>query len=404
MLEQFAQKIADATKEVIGYDVIITNEKSIIIGANDSARVGTFHEGSVEVIKTGRGHNHLPGYIDHMEGTLPGYTLPVVHNSVIIGTIGITGDRSKVENYGLLVKKYAEMMIREEKYWRAHALSEIASQNLIKEILAFDPLKDNRDLLISRGNELGYNLTLSHVAIAIDVTEFRQIVEDVYDRLTEGESGEIEVQSMKHEILSCVKSIFGLNQNLCVPMGSDKFVVLKVIQPNGSKNLKDSIYQKCMELVLLLKKKKVNILIGIGSRADSLSDLSRSYRDAWYALEIGKKVCIDQPIIHIDDVFFESIISTVDLERCQAFVEYMLGQILNQSDGHELVRTITHWCESGFRPVDAAQRLHIHRNTLSYRLEKIGRITGINMRDYKGYSKLYMAVTMINLSLAKFNE
>ena len=72
MLEQFAQKITESTKEIIGFDVIITNERSIIIGASDKVRLGTFHEGSVDVIKTGKVHHHRLGYIDHMQGTKPG--------------------------------------------------------------------------------------------------------------------------------------------------------------------------------------------------------------------------------------------------------------------------------------------------------------------------------------------
>ena len=54
MLEKIAQKIASSTAELINIDLIITDEKGIIIGASDPSRKGSLHEPSLEAIQTGK--------------------------------------------------------------------------------------------------------------------------------------------------------------------------------------------------------------------------------------------------------------------------------------------------------------------------------------------------------------
>ena len=75
-LEKLAQKIAVSIKEVIGYDVIITNKESIIIGASDISRIGTLHERSIKVINSRKPSSEIPSGKNYI-GTKPGITFPI---------------------------------------------------------------------------------------------------------------------------------------------------------------------------------------------------------------------------------------------------------------------------------------------------------------------------------------
>lgn len=97
--------------------MIITDETGIVIGASDKERLNVLHEASIPVIKNNRPLTNKPGYIDHFEGTKPGFTLPIELHGTFIGTIPITGERSEVEKYWLLVKKHAEIMLRKKYFW-----------------------------------------------------------------------------------------------------------------------------------------------------------------------------------------------------------------------------------------------------------------------------------------------
>ncbi|MBX9976612.1 PucR family transcriptional regulator [Cytobacillus firmus] len=57
------------------------------------------------------------------------------------------------------------------------------------------------------------------------------------------------------------------------------------------------------------------------------------------------------------------------------------------------------WCESGFNKVQTAHSLHIHRNTLQYRLEKIKEITGTSIKDYRKMMYLYMGISLTELRM-----
>ena len=56
--------------------------------------------------------------------------------------------------------------------------------------------------------------------------------------------------------------------------------------------------------------------------------------------------------------------------------------------------TIREWCESGFSLVEAARRMHVHRNTLIYRLEKLNKESGLDLKDFRTCLNLYLALVM----------
>ncbi len=69
----------------------------------------------------------------------------------------------------------------------------------------------------------------------------------------------------------------------------------------------------------------------------------------------------------------------------------MTANLRQQSDWLALRQTVIAWCESGFNLVQAAAALHIHRNTLVYRLNKVAKLTGRPLRDHRATLALYLA-------------
>lgn len=67
-----AQQIADDITDVIGRNVLITDDHGIVLGSGDGSRVGQFHEASVEVIRSRRTIAHSSDDVRHLVGTLPG--------------------------------------------------------------------------------------------------------------------------------------------------------------------------------------------------------------------------------------------------------------------------------------------------------------------------------------------
>lgn len=375
MLEKLAQEIAKVTSEIIGYEVLITDKKGIVLGANDAARVGTLHEASLGVIFGRKGVTHNAVISKALIGVKPGITLPIELSGTIVGTVGITGEPEQVAKYGMLVKKEAELLLRESYLMRSGLLRERALQDLIKEIAVFDAEQGDAMLLSMRGQEFGYDLNLTRVAIVIELS---QPASHTY-------------QTSKIEIDNRIRTVFSHSEDLVVPIGFDKYVALKYLSLEIPKEqIKSDIRQICGEMAEQLKEWFNDITVGIGSVSMNVSQVGQSYHDAWSALTIGKR--IGQKVTFIKEHFLEDLLSRIPAKRCQQIVDEVAFGLMSQSDRAELFRTIRAWCESGFSPIEASKMLNIHRNTLFYRLNKIRYLTHRDLRVFNEALQLYLAV------------
>lgn len=86
MLLNLAIEFAKSTGELIGRNLIITDENGIVIGSDDPSRLSTLHEASLEVIETGQAKSHDEVMAGRMIGVKPGITLPIELSGKVIGT------------------------------------------------------------------------------------------------------------------------------------------------------------------------------------------------------------------------------------------------------------------------------------------------------------------------------
>lgn len=371
-----------------------------MIGASDTSRIGTFHEGSKKVLSTKKPLNHYPGYAKNLKGTKPGWTVPIIINNDVVGTIGITGEYEVVNKYGLLAQKYAEIILKEEIYQRSASLSQEAIQNFIQEILVFDDKTNDESMMLTRGHELGYDLKPPHIAIVIDICHFQEITESIYKNKTKNESAEINIQLLKHSIQSIIKSIFDGANDVCAPMGNDKFIVLNALtyKYDDSKVI-ENIKEKCNTIIQKLEDKNIAAVIGISTICDNISSLSRIYKEAWNILSIGKRLN-KSGAFYIKEYFLETL-----LYNSPTNIKYLANSSMldlkKQADCQELFKTIRAWYDSGFNQRKTSEMLYIHRNTLNYRIEKIQKICGVNLFNPREALDIYITIIMMELDLVK---
>ena len=109
-----AQQIVEEIGKLVRQNINLMDETGHIVASNDPSRIGNFHEGAYEIIT-----RHLKElYITpELERAIPmvrqGINLPIEVDGQVEGVIGITGAYDEVINYGQIVKKMAEILIRE---------------------------------------------------------------------------------------------------------------------------------------------------------------------------------------------------------------------------------------------------------------------------------------------------
>lgn len=122
---------------------------------------------------------------------------------------------------------------------------------------------------------------------------------------------------------------------------------------------------------------------GIGRPARRLEDVPRSYREALQALAIARRLGGRHRVAYFGALGVYRLLAAVaPTEELSSFYQDTLGPLVahDQKSGGELLRTLDAYIACGGSPLDTAQRLHAHRNTVLYRLDRIAELLGVDVR------------------------
>ncbi|CAL9655336.1 Carbohydrate diacid regulator [Streptomyces sp. enrichment culture] len=376
-----AQEIAGDTSAVIGFNVLITDAEGMVIGSGDSSRVGTFHEASVEVVRTKEPATHNASQAQLLRGVRPGITLPLVTDGQAVGTVGITGTPAQVGRFGLLVKRQTEILIRESVMLRSRLLAERAAEKLLTDIAAYDPLVVEGDFLLFRAAELGFDLRLRRVAVVFEVT--------VPDPGARRGARARDMALVRSELLRTVRDVFADPQDIVAGTAPGWIGVLHRLP---ARSPADSPAARCRRVAdVIAAQDGLAARAGIGEPATSVGGLHDSYQDACDALRLGARVGGGSTVHSIGDLRVHQLLAAVGQSARTRLLDLTAAPLRDQPDWPALRDTITAWCESGFNLVKASAALHIHRNTVVYRMNKIERLTGRPLREHRTAMALYLA-------------
>ena len=125
-----------------------------------------------------------------------------------------------------------------------------------------------------------------------------------------------------------------------------------------------------------------HVTIGIGTTVDSIKDLAKSFKEAQAALEVGKVFDTDKVIVSYDNLGIARLIYQLPTTLCETFLKEVFKRGSIQSLDQEILFTIHKFFENDLNVSKTSEKLFVHRNTLVYRLEKIKRLTGLDLREF----------------------
>ncbi|TCO33603.1 carbohydrate diacid regulator [Kribbella steppae] len=371
-----AQQIARDTSEVIGYNVLITDEHGIVIGSGDTGRLGSFHEASVDVVASQQAAWHTAAEAQRLRGVKPGMTLPIVIDGEAVGTVGITGSPRQVRRFGLVVRRQTEILLQESVELRSRLLRERALEELVRDIGSFDADVVDPAFLVARAKELGFDLTVPRTVVIVDVDEPVPA--------GTGNGGLPDVATLRPEVLRTLRQTFGA-ADLVAAMTAGRFAVLPSLRRGTGADDRQQLAQLAVRTIAA--EHGFASRAGVGGAARGIVALREAYADAGDALRLGK----GQSACVIDDLRGHQVLAAVGHRARARLIALVAGDLATHPDWPELRATLIAWCESGFNLVRTAEALHIHRNTLIYRLEKVERLTGHPWRDHRGTLTIYLA-------------
>ena len=363
-----AQQIARDTSDVIGYNVLITDDAGLVIGSGDTSRLGSFHEASVEVLRSREPAWHTAAQAQELRGVKPGMTLPILIDGEAVGTVGITGSPRQVRRFGLVVRRQTEILLQESLELRSRLLRERALEELVRDIGAFDADVLDPDFLVARAAELGYDLTVPRTVLIVDVDEPEPS----------------DVATLRPELLRTLRDALG-PKALVATMTSGRLAALPVIAGRSASQL------ATMAVDAVARRNEWRCRVAVGGTGTGATALHDAYADALDALRLGPRISPGSTTYLIDELRGHQVMASVGVRARARLMKVVAGPLVAQPDWCDLRATLIAWCESGFNLVRTAETLHIHRNTLIYRLQKIERLTATPWRDHRASLTLYLA-------------
>jgi carbohydrate diacid regulator len=122
--------------------------------------------------------------------------------------------------------------------------------------------------------------------------------------------------------------------------------------------------------------------IGIGTIVDNIKDLAKSFKEAQIAIEVGKVFECEKEIVSYENLGIGRLIYQLPTTLCEMFLTEVFKHGSLETLDKETLQTIQIFFENNLNVSETSRKLFVHRNTLVYRLEKIKKITGLDLREF----------------------
>ena len=114
-----------------------------------------------------------------------------------------------------------------------------------------------------------------------------------------------------------------------------------------------------------------------------IKDLAHSFKEAQVALEVGKVFDNERTIISYDNLGIARLVYQLPTTLCEMFLKEVFKKGSIESLDQETLFTIQKFFENNLNVSETSRKLFVHRNTLVYRLEKIKKLTGLDLREFE---------------------
>ena len=126
----------------------------------------------------------------------------------------------------------------------------------------------------------------------------------------------------------------------------------------------------------------LTVCVGLSTVAYNIDQINNAYKEAQIALEVGKVFDEEKYILNYDNLGIGRLIYQLPIKLCELFLQevFKKGDISTLDD--ETILTINKFFENDLNVSETSRQLFVHRNTLVYRLEKIYKLTGLDLRKF----------------------
>ncbi len=182
-------------------------------------------------------------------------------------------------------------------------------------------------------------------------------------------------------VFDVVQNLFpDRNKDFIINISENDIAVVKEIRPNTDSRDLEKLAQSIADTLGGEFYTRCNV--GIGTPVEGVKELARSFKEAQVALEVGKVFDTEKSIVRYDNLGVARLIYQLPTTLCDMFLKEVFKRGSIDSLDQETLFTIQKFFENNLNVSETSRKLFVHRNTLVYRLEKIKRLTGLDLREF----------------------
>ncbi|MDI9514641.1 MAG: helix-turn-helix domain-containing protein [Bacillota bacterium] len=343
------QSVISKIRETIGNDFGITDGNGSVIASTIEEEIGMIHDQCSDFLTSNAMYIEKPGLV----------MKKIEINGRLDFVLYLVSDHPDRKKYAELIAISLEnaKLYYDEKYDRS---------NFMKNILL--------------GNILPGDITIRAKELRIK-TQSRRVV---YLVRTE--------KTRELYAYNIIQSLFPNSAKDYIILLDDQNTVL--IKELKEREDNEEIHKKARIIIDTLSSElMIKASIGIGTVAESLRDVARSYKDSQTALRIGQIFEADKNIVDYNNLGIGRLIYQLPTTLCRLFLNEVFKEGVLETIDSETMMTIQKFFENNLNVSETSRQLFIHRNTLVYRLDKIQKITGMDLRKFD--DAIYFKVAMM---------
>ena len=194
--------------------------------------------------------------------------------------------------------------------------------------------------------------------------------------------------------MEMLKSLFSSqNGDYITAVDEKNIIVVKELEPGDGHEELEKIAQNLY--VLLKEDGEEEILIAYGTIVNDIKEVSKSYKEAKLALDVGKIFFGERSVIAYSALGIGRLIYQLPIPLCKMFIrEIFEGKSPDDFD-EETLTTINKFFENNLNVSETSRQLYIHRNTLVYRLDKLQKSTGLDLRVFEDAITFKIALMVV---------
>ncbi len=338
MSNRLFQTVIHQMKEVVGRTIGVIDENGIVVACSELGKIGESKQRIREELTFSNESAIIDGYTYRFLST-------AAKNDCIVFVEGTDKDSDRTAQM-LAVSLGSIKSLYDEKYDKGSFIKNIILDNILPN-----------DIYI-KSNELHFNNDESRAVI---VVKFQGVTE-----------------LPPYEIIQNI--VTDKNKDYVINISEQDIVIVKEVAEGTTS---EQLEKEAMAILRTASTEyAAKLLIGISSVVGKLKDLAKAYKEARIALEVGKVFDIERPVMSYENLGIGRLIYQLPTTLCEIFLQEVFKKGSLESLDRETLMTVQAFFENNLNVSETSRKLFVHRNTLVYRLEKIRKLTGLDLREF----------------------